>query len=108
MIIRAIFSLALLLASAVPVLSADAEAQAKAAVTARLKDPESARFTDIVVKGDRICGRVNAKNSFGGYVGPRFWIYETVAGTTMIADQNQEISINIVDSLVRPGEDFCK
>lgn len=49
---------------------------AKNIVRNRLKDPESATFSDIYgVKneslraGFSICGKVNAKNSFGGYVG---------------------------------------
>src|SRR5690348_462087 len=47
-----------------------------AGVAKSLKDPESARFGDIVAgkssKGSIIaCGYVNAKNSFGGYVGEK-------------------------------------
>ena len=43
-------------------------------VKAALKDPESARFGDIKAgqrsNGDVVvCGWVNAKNSFGGYIG---------------------------------------
>lgn len=51
----------------------DAIEQAKAAITRELKDPESARFRDITVRnfqgGKVICGEMNAKNSYGGYVG---------------------------------------
>ncbi|MBB4865473.1 hypothetical protein HNP46_004367 [Pseudomonas nitritireducens] len=49
---------------------------AKAVITSMLKDPESARFSGIIgvqVEGrpsaSAICGNVNAKNSYGGYVG---------------------------------------
>jgi len=49
---------------------------AKATLVSKLKDPESARFRDVVRtvssetgKTRIICGWVNAKNSFGGYVG---------------------------------------
>ncbi|HBP0911849.1 TPA: hypothetical protein L5599_003521 [Pseudomonas aeruginosa] len=49
---------------------------AKAVITSMLKDPESARFsgiTGVQVEGtpsaSAICGNVNAKNSYGGYVG---------------------------------------
>lgn len=49
--------------------------RAKEAVSAQLKDPESARFKDVVFRslknGFAVCGQVNAKNSFGGYVGFR-------------------------------------
>ena len=53
-----------------PAAKAQAEA-AKAAVIATLKDPESARFGAITTDGKIICGTVNAKNSFGGYAGPK-------------------------------------
>lgn len=51
------------------------------AVKSELKDPESARFKwpklakDVDMKSDAVainyCGLVNAKNSYGGYVGDR-------------------------------------
>lgn len=47
-----------------------------------LKDPDSARFegaTNIIGEGDAMvaCGLVNAKNSFGGYVGAQpYMIWE--------------------------------
>lgn len=46
----------------------------KEAVAEKLKDPESARFGKIIVNHDTkglltACGMVNAKNSYGGYVG---------------------------------------
>lgn len=44
----------------------------KEAVQAKLKDPASAQFKDVVfVKKDIpvSCGQVNSKNSFGGYAG---------------------------------------
>lgn len=48
-----------------------------------LKDPESARFSNITAgrsaDGFTVCGQVNAKNSYGGYTGPaRF--YGTLSG----------------------------
>lgn len=47
--------------------------QAKTVVASKMKDPDSARFTDVSLqaKGNMVCGWVNAKNSFGGYVGFR-------------------------------------
>lgn len=56
---------------------------AKAAVTSRLKDPESVRFGRTWAGGDSMlvgCGYVNAKNSFGGYTGE-----ELFAGNAAIA-----------------------
>lgn len=52
---------------------------AKKVVADTLKDPESARFSDVYgIAGENaepgkhaVCGRVNAKNSYGGYVGYR-------------------------------------
>lgn len=45
-------------------------------IIADLKDPESARFTGIAAARSpsgaiAVCGYVNAKNSFGGYVGAK-------------------------------------
>ena len=57
-------------------------ASAKAKLTIQLKDPDSAQFTGIVVAAEHglVCGWVNAKNSFGGYVGYRpFFVMGDVA-----------------------------
>jgi hypothetical protein len=43
----------------------------KSALVRALKDPESARFRDVYIKWDTVCGHFNAKNSNGGYVGFR-------------------------------------
>lgn len=49
------------------------KAAAEHAVKSRLKDPGSATFSGMFVSwlsgGPIVCGRVNAKNSFGGYAG---------------------------------------
>lgn len=54
---------------------------------AGLKDPDSAKFTDVRVfrfeSMDRVyeatCGYLNAKNSYGGYVGEKpFWVYDGI------------------------------
>jgi hypothetical protein len=47
--------------------------KAEDVVKGRLKDPESADFRNVSVAQDglTVCGEVNAKNSFGGYVGYR-------------------------------------
>ena len=48
-------------------------ARAKTALAATLKDPDSAKFGDMLRvpsnQGDYVCGRINAKNSLGGYAG---------------------------------------
>lgn len=51
-----------------------AVAQARMLMDTRLKDAESARFRDVIQvtgtgKTHIVCGWVNAKNSFGGYIG---------------------------------------
>lgn len=43
-------------------------------VKSSLLDPESAKFKEVTVKDDIVCGHVNAKNSFGGYVGTQYFI----------------------------------
>lgn len=48
------------------------EAALRQSMESKLKDPDSAKYRKIKVGGDEdstICGEVNAKNSFGGYVG---------------------------------------
>lgn len=54
---------------------------------AALKDPDSAKFNGIKVLSIQAlgkpivmtCGELNAKNSFGGYVGSkRFWVYNGI------------------------------
>ena len=45
------------------------EIKAKAAVKRVLKDPSSATFEGLFTHPGAVCGFVNAKNSFGGYIG---------------------------------------
>jgi len=44
----------------------------------KLKDPDSAKFSDEYVSykvgGPIVCGKVNSKNSFGGFTGPKYYI----------------------------------
>lgn len=46
-----------------------AEAKLERDIAATLKDPGSAQFGEIEIRGDIACGTVNAKNGFGGYTG---------------------------------------
>jgi hypothetical protein len=53
-------------------------ASAKVRINARLKDPDSAKYSQLVLlthkSGQRtLCGAVNAKNSYGGYVGLEYF-----------------------------------
>ena len=52
---------------------ADLRVSAQMAVQAQLRDPGSAQFRDVIVvrqdSSTAVCGEVNAKNGFGGYIG---------------------------------------
>jgi hypothetical protein len=91
LLLAAALSLALLPAAAAPAEPTSKELtafarQAKAAAAARLKDPGSAQFrslfvsrgrlyvNDVLTTPLRLCGEVNARNSFGGYVGFRRFV----------------------------------
>ncbi|UQS88750.1 hypothetical protein M5C90_24605 [Pseudomonas chlororaphis subsp. piscium] len=57
-------------------ITAEQEAAAKTTIAGMLKDPESARFSGVIgvqrvgyPNSTAVCGNVNAKNSYGGYVG---------------------------------------
>jgi hypothetical protein len=55
--------------------TADELAAVRHAVADRLKDPDSAQIRNVMVSPDgenlTVCGEVNAKNAYGGYVGFR-------------------------------------
>jgi len=52
--------------------------KAKSAITSKFKDPDSAKFRSLYISNKDVptlCGEVNAKNSYGAYVGYRGFIY---------------------------------
>ena len=57
----------------------------KKAIADTLKDPASAQFRNVrlvqYLDGVVICGEINGKNSYGGYVGFRDFVGETNSGT---------------------------
>jgi hypothetical protein len=56
----------------------DEFAAAKATMSRKLTDPESARFTDLFKSGGTapvVCGMVNSKNRMGGYGGATGFVY---------------------------------
>jgi hypothetical protein len=64
---------------------------AEAYITGTLSDPESAKFDSVIaVKAPNgktvVCGLVNAKNKFGGYVGRKAFYYDGTIGVGEIAD----------------------
>lgn len=48
--------------------------RAQTRVAALLRDPSSAQFSDVQVRGAEICGAVNGKNALGGYGSPRRFV----------------------------------
>ncbi len=68
---------------------------AKSAVSKALRDPDSARFDDAMVRAQRpnvrgelvdvVCGRVNARNGFGGYSGMSGFVYFVSDGRVTLA-----------------------
>jgi hypothetical protein len=54
-------------------------AEAKRRLVADFKDPQSSQFSDLsyleegVMDSSYLCGKVNAKNSYGGYVGAKLF-----------------------------------
>lgn len=68
-----------------------AQAIAREAVLARLKDPDSAKFGQIVARDSGIvCGYVNSKNSFGGYTGDKAFIYFTKKEVAVIQGEAKD------------------
>lgn len=65
-------------------------AKAKATASAQMKDPESAKFRSLIVHHasqiSYVCGEINAKNSFGGYVGYRRFLTDGADMTVMDGD----------------------
>ena len=63
-------------------LSTEEAETVKAAITKRLKDPDSAKFGALAAvkyrDGIIVCGTVNAKNSYGGYSGASPFVGEFV------------------------------
>lgn len=67
-------------------------ASGKASIRAGLKDPLSAQFRGVFVKRDLyVCGEVNAKNSYGGYVGyQRFIALAGIPSLDRLDDGSQD------------------
>ena len=74
--------------------------EAKAIAVADLKDPDSAKFRDLFVSRSEngalvLCGEMNAKNSFGAYVG-----YAPIAVST---DEAENYLIGLHMRLMKMG-----
>ena len=68
----------------------------KAKAAENLKDPASAQFRalKLIPGNDALCGQINAKNSFGGYVGFRAFSV-TSAGTVYFSPSDDVTRIQI-------------
>lgn len=73
---------------------------AKASITKSLKDPDSANFRNVfTIDGINVCGEINSKNSYGGYVGfTRFVVIaEKVRFETAADDQYKSFDYHFWD-----------
>ena len=72
----------------------------KEAIRNSLKDPSSAQFRNVrlmeYLDGVVICGDVNAKNSFGGYIGFTNFVSGTSSGFMRSSDADKYAEITIV------------
>jgi hypothetical protein len=98
----AAFTVALTVAACGGTSSEDARKieQVKAAVLDQLKDPQSAQFSNVRIVGGLVCGEINAKNSFGGYVGRRhFWggKPEVTAGEEVVISDEEESPCDLLE-----------
>jgi hypothetical protein len=87
--------------------------KAIAAVNGKLKDPQSARYGEMVKKvgpnvngkpAEVVCGSINAKDSSGVYRGNRSFVYFIADGATFLAEANPQ-SEDVAQIIYRR---FCK
>ena len=89
--------------------SNSAIAEAKTAVKATLRDPESAQFSDMDSiedgRGKVICGKVNSKNGLGGYSGFATFVYVEYKQTKFVEIAQRDVvaskSIRLCDDNIR-------
>lgn len=82
-------------------------ATAKSAILKKLRDPDSAKFSDLLIKEKVVCGKVNAKNRFGGYEGPKGFVYIFKLNMAFI-DSGDPISTDVLDTIAVGYENYCK
>jgi len=49
-------------------------------------DPAAVQFRDIITKGTLVCGKYNAKNSYGAYIGFKSFFFDTGMGQGFVSD----------------------
>ena len=64
------------------------------AVRQFLRDPDSARFSQVVLdrNSGKACGYVSGRNGFGGYGDPRHFIYSTGSQTILQPEEGLILS----------------
>jgi len=76
-----------------PALAKKALASGKAAVVNKMKDPSSTTFKNLFTRNDWfLCGEVNSKNSFGGYVGFKRFIAQGDIGLVEFDDESNDFN----------------
>lgn len=78
---------------------------ARAAVKQELKDPESAQFSLEVQWPTAVCGFVNSKNSYGGYVGASSYIYVLATKEAFIRQRGTDAETLIASMKLR--QKYC-
>jgi len=67
-------------------------ARGKAILEGSLRDPDSVRYKDVFVsKTGDVCGRMNAKNGYGGYAGYTDFIVRAEGGAPLTWDRDGRI-----------------
>jgi hypothetical protein len=58
----------------------------ESAVAAQMRDPSSVQFRNVKTGTDALCGELNAKNGFGGYVGFKPFVAHFATGQSPLVD----------------------
>jgi len=64
------------------------------AVKRELRDPDSARFSDVTVNVESACGFVNSKNGYGGYAGRQPFVVVGSDATLIEATADASVLVN--------------
>jgi hypothetical protein len=85
------------------------EAEAKAAVLRELKDPESAKFDDQLMRAyiadGLVCGgRVNSKNGMGGFTGFQSFWYSKSDGVVLDEAPASDVTIRVIKACTAATE----
>lgn len=79
---------------------------AKESVRLHLIIPSSAKFNNLHLRGEYVCGTVSAKTASGEYAGPKVMIYDMDTQLSTIVD-GSEISRLMTDTMKRDLDHAC-